>query len=80
MERGEQAKTAWRVFGIFFYTTRSTSADRSRMVIGQQLSRSGPDGLDMTCREHRIRELDIYIYIDVNAGLVIGWYVSQTLD
>ena len=50
--------------------TRSTSAGRSRMDLGQQLSRFGPDGLDMTCREHWIRELDI---VGMPGRMAIEW-------
>ena len=41
----------------FFRPTHLTSAGRFRIDLGQQLSRFGPHGSDMTCQEHRIREL-----------------------
>ena len=87
MERAEQAGTALRVYGrcpeyseCFPYDM----FDFGRSIPnGQQLSRFGPDGLDMTCREHRIRDLYIvgmpgrmaiayHSRSDVNAGLWSG--------
>ena len=75
MDMANQAGTTLRGYGRCpEYSEKNPSdtfsAGRLRTDLGQHLSRFSPDGLGMTCQEHRIREL---VAVGMAGRVVVEW-------